>query len=249
MSWVRIAGPEQFVEKLVENWRNIKPFLPAGKTICIFKHEHLKVDARLTIDNEIIINCDDPTPENIKPLMNLVRAQSTVRPLCEETIKIIMKVHIKQVSQLAQYNDFESFIQDYNDYMRKFWETLIICLEKTLALDALPDEDRSTLESLMHMKNPLSDEVADFEKSTLYIVILDNLWRRKLGWEIPKFAMNKGVDVKELEQMFKRVLEALQFKDIISVRDAAEAVTALTLRIFGIQIDPKKKVGKRNYIS
>ena len=241
MSRIQIVGPETFVEELIKNWDSIKPYLSSGKSISIIRGKYLKADAYLTIDeDEIVIICDSPTHETIKSLISLAKAQSAIRSSYREIINAIIKIHTGQLSKLVNYSDFESFIRDYGKFMEEFLKALIISLEKTLALDVLSADEKKALENVKHINDPLSEEVVQFDKLSSYLVVLDNLWRKKLGWKIPKFAFDKGVDVEGLESMFDKFLRAVQSQDFTTLRGAAEALTHFTLGLFGVKIKKKK---------
>lgn len=242
MALLIIRGPKEFIDEIVKNWESIKSCLESleekKEVRIVGRSGVLNVDAYLDLKEKIVISCDHPTLENIRPLINLVRAQLSVRRECKDLIGTIFLIHSTQVIKLAQVNkEIRNFVEgEYSEFMRRFLPYLILSLERTLSLEELNEEERGDLERVEDIGEPFRESVKNLSKLELYLAVVDNLWRRMFGWRPPDFVLRAGVDVNGLEEMFNVVLDALRAKDHLSARRAAYAITEFTFRIFGIDI-------------
>jgi len=238
-----IKGSKEFIDGIAKTWESIKPYLESlegeKEVHIIGNHEYLKVDAYIDLNENIIICCDHPTLENIRPLINFLRAQWSVRKEYKDFIKTIIIIHLTQVSRLAQVNEeIRNFVEEeYKEFMGFFLYYLILSLERTLSLEKLNEEERSDLKRVEGMSEPFKEGIRTFSRLDLYLVAVDNLWRRMFGWRMPDFVLSVGVDVNGLEETFNVVLDALRAKDHFSARRAAYAITEFTFGIFGIDIE------------
>jgi len=250
MTHIIIDGSENFVERVVENWSGIKPHLKDFKEVRIYEDEYLKADAgiKLRIEEEgieekgeVYIACDNPNPENIKVLKSLIEAQSEVRKTYKDQILLIARIHGAQISSMRKDEAFNEFVEEvYFKFMVNFLPALWMSLERALALDELGLEDRNSLKKMECMREPFKEALKSFSKYGLYLAIADNIWRIELGLKIPDFISSSGVDVEGFKEMFREVLNTLRTKDYRRWKNAAQAITLFTLKIFGVKPDEQK---------
>jgi hypothetical protein len=241
MTHIIIDGSENFVERVVENWSGIKPYLKDFEKVRIYEDEYLKADAGIKFsikEEEVYIACDDPNPENIKVLKSLIEAQSKVRKTYKDQILLITRIHGGQISSMMEDEAFNEFVKEvYSEFMANFLPALWMSLERALALDELGLEDRNSLKKMEYMKEPFKEALKSLSKYNLYLAIADNIWRIELGLKIPDFISSSGVDVEGLKEVFKEVLNTLKTKDYRRWKNAAQAITLFTLKIFGVKFD------------
>jgi hypothetical protein len=246
MTHIIIDGSENFVERVVENWSGIKPYLKDFEKVRIYEDEYLKADAGIKFsireEEEVYIACDDPNPENIKVLKSLIEAQSKVRKTYKDQILLITRIHGGQINRLSKEDEaFNEFIEEvYSKFMLDFLPALWMSLERALALDELGLEDRNSLKKMEYMKEPFKEALKSLSKYGLYLAIADNIWRIELGLKIPDFISSSGVDVEGLKEMFREVLNTLKTKDHRRWKNAAQAITLFTLKIFEVKLDEQK---------
>lgn len=256
MSQVRFAikGSKVFITKVVNNWREVKPYLETleklgeVKEIKIEENELIKVRAYLTREGSIIINCDEFTVRNVVPLINLLKAHHQIVREYGDLISIFVTACINQLEKLNR--EYRGIIESLDGGFKAFTEHFILALihslELTLSLEKLSKEERKSLEQVEGIKTPLRSSIENFIDGDLrlyMIIVLSNLWRRALGCRPENLAPNVNIDLNglgELEELFDEILDDLRARDSLSLIKKARTVVEFALRTFGINLERKR---------